>query len=232
MSVLCMLLFACNSLIVASAVSNKPLQISSLYSFQFSSYGTYLFLDTTLYATSLSYSSSRIDFLNASLGLTTNASQTFGLSVQNANATLSSISVNSTVLSLSRGNSGTHSVALISYYYDSGGKFPVEIAFGSKIITNQSYYTSSAAFDSSSAPSVYVNHTGGYIEIKTTTPVVVTIGYTLTAFTPPIPIAYWIAGGIAAAGASAAIVYVFFVRRKRQHKKLELSDLKINSQRF
>ncbi len=74
--------------IVASASNSGTVVLGPEYSYESTTYGTYVFLSQTLYADSVSYFPNLVNFTNASLGSPANPSLTFGVDVENGNASI------------------------------------------------------------------------------------------------------------------------------------------------
>ncbi len=177
--VACIMLVATSSSLAVVADGGNYVQLSPNYNFVLYAYGTYVFWNDVLYANYVSGFSNQVDFLNASLGSPSNAAQTFGLSVENANLTIMAISKNSVNLAVSALSTGKGGNAILFYYYPGNETFPVEVSLGGKTnLNNESYYTSTAQFDSAGPPSALINQTGGYLEIRVDAPTILTI-YTL-----------------------------------------------------
>lgn len=172
------LLVGSNFMGATVAQNAKPVYLSPAYNYYISAFGTHLFWNESIYADSLSYFPDHIEFANASLGAASNASQSFGIAVEYANATLESISKSSVKLSLSASFPG-QDLAYLYFYLNNLSAAQFSVFIGNSAITSRNYYTSLASFDSSPGPAVFVNATGNYVEIKTSTFEMVTISHTI-----------------------------------------------------
>ncbi len=77
--------------IISSASNSGAVVLGPKYSYESTSYGTYISFAQTLYADSVSYFSNLVNFTNASLGSPSNPSLTFGTVVENGNASITMI---------------------------------------------------------------------------------------------------------------------------------------------
>ncbi len=131
----------------------------------FPDYGTYLFLapNSCIYADSVAPALDEIYFVNAALGNTSNPTQTFGLSFQNANITLPSNGIQTSEILTNIKIANIAQPANVSLYYS---KLITEVVAGGNAIFQDSFITSLAQFKAAIAPQVFWNSTGQYLEVK------------------------------------------------------------------
>lgn len=158
---------------VASAFALNPNQIapdsnviSSDYKVEFTGYSpnTYLGFGTNFYSDGLAVYSDHVVFTNTALGGSSNPTHSFGIGVQSGNATITTIGQKLITLSMSC----TVGQVCYSYYYYGIGISSVGITTNSGLVTipKSEFYTDATSFNSASAPAVYNNVAGGYVEVK------------------------------------------------------------------
>jgi hypothetical protein len=175
-----MLFFGSVMLNLSFAQISKSVSVSPAYNFYDASYGTYLFWNQSVFADSLNYFSDHVEFINASLGSSSNPSHSFGIGLENANGTIEAIAQDQVQVSLSRSLFGGN-VSYLIYYFTDTAFTQLSVSLGGSTIASGNFYISNSSFDSSSSPAVLINSTKGYIKIKTSTAVLVTINYIPTS---------------------------------------------------
>lgn len=127
----------------------------------------YIYLNSNFYSDPVYIYGNHANFTNTALSAAANHVQTFGIGSPDSNLTLSGINVASVVVGNVDCPAATNCNVL--YYYDAS--YPVTTVkvtslSGSVIIPSNSFYTNAASFNAASAPAVYKNATGGYVQVK------------------------------------------------------------------
>ena len=141
----------------ASSTSHNSVVLGTDVSFYSVTFNTYTSWSQPIYADSVYYSPSHINFTNAGFNNATSPAWTFGVSSQIVNVIISQIATNLIEID---DTSAPSSTAFVFFYY--AGSSPVT-KVGST--SSGSFLTSYSSFTSCSAPCVFLNQTGHYIEI-------------------------------------------------------------------
>lgn len=132
------------------------------YVFYLTANDTYIDFGTNFYSNELYIHDTHVNFTTTALTGVNHPTKSFGIGVENGNATITTISAGTVVLDMDC----TAAMRCDALYYYS---LPVQAltASGTRILATD-FYTDFAEFDAAAAPAAYHNATGDYVQAKVT----------------------------------------------------------------